>query len=146
MFCQGFTPLRESSGGVRGGLEAVVFVEDTVEEDVVGGGAAGGMGMVGCGWGCEGGGLWVGGVGLAGSGGESGGCVLIVVCGCGECFALEGFVGGGVGGCCWFRFGGLGGARRAADGGGGEEGVVFVGRVGAVVGGGLGGLWRGVVG
>ena len=56
-----------------GGLEAVVFVEDAMEEDVVGGGAAGGiMGMVGSGRGCEGGGLGVGGVGLAGGGGESG--------------------------------------------------------------------------
>ena len=131
---------------MRSGLEAVIFVEDAVEENVVGGGAAGRMGMVGCGGGCKGGGLWVRGVGLARSGGESGGCVLIVVCGCGERFALEGFVGGRVGGCCWLRFGGLGGAGRATDGRGGEEGVFFVGRVGAVVGGGLGGLGGGVVG
>ena len=128
-----------------GGLEAVVFVKDTVEEDVVGGGAAGGsMGMVGSGRGCEGGGLWVGGGGLAGGGGEGGGCVVLIVgCGWGKCFALEGFVGGGVWGCWWFGFRG---ARGSMDGRGGEEGVVFGGRVGAVVGGGLGGLGGGVVG
>lgn len=86
-------------------LEAVIFVEDAVEEDVVvGGGAAGcSMGMVGSGRRGEGGGLWiVQGVGLARGGGEGGGCVVVLICGCGcvgECFALEGFVGGGVG-CC----------------------------------------------
>lgn len=55
-----------------GGLEAVIFVENAVEEDIVGGGAAGGVGVVGSGRGCEGGGLWVRGNGLAGGGGESG--------------------------------------------------------------------------
>ena len=122
MFGQGFTSLRETSGGVGGSLEAVVFVEDAVEEDVLGGwGAAGGVGVVGSGWGCEGGGLWVGGDGLAGGGRESGGCVVLVIgCGCGEGFALEGFVGGGVGSCCWVGFGGFGGAGCPVDGRGGE--------------------------
>ena len=146
---QGFAPLREAGGGVGGGLEAVIFVEDAVEEDVVGGwGAAGGVRVVGSGWGGDGGGLWVWGVGLAGGGGESGGCgvLIVVVCGCGEGFALEGFVGGGVGGCCWVGFRGFGGAGRPMDGRGGEQGVIFVGRVGAVVGGGLGGLRWGIVG
>ena len=111
--------MRETSGGMGGGLEAIVFVEDAVEEDVVGGGAAGGVGMVGCGRGCEGGGLGVGGGGLAGCGGEGGGCVvlIVVVCGWGEGFALEGFVGRGVRGCCWLGFGG---ARSPVDGRGGE--------------------------
>lgn len=145
MFGEGFTPLGEASGGVGGGLEPVVFIEDAVEEDVVGGGAAGGgVGVVGSGRGGEGGGLRVGRGGLAGGGGEGGGCVVLIVgCGWEECFALEGFVGGGVGGCCWFGFRG---ARGPVDGRGGEEGVVFGGRVGAVVGGGLGGLRGGVVG
>ena len=67
---------------------------------------------------------------------------MIVVCGCGEGFALEGFVGGGVRGCCWLGFGG---AWSPVDGRGGEQGVVFVGRVGALVGGGLGRLLGGVV-
>ena len=119
----------EARGRVRRCLDAPGFVEDTVEEDVVGGGAVGGV-AVGGGWGegrgwgfpvTAGAGFVGGGVhplpGGGGQGGFGGGGA--------EGFALEGFVGGGVGCSRWFRFRGSGGFRGwARSGAGGGRGVV----------------------